>query len=77
VAPQHECDQQSHHLATQLRVSEDMIMPTTMHSDDMHALMTNYCWRASVTHGGSVEGFCMDDFHALMERLSVMRTDYQ
>jgi hypothetical protein len=43
VAPQHECDQELHHLAAQLRFSEDMIMETTRRSDDMHALMADYC----------------------------------
>jgi hypothetical protein len=77
VAPQHDHDQESHHLAAQLRVSEDMIMAATRHSDDMHALMADYCWRASVAHGSSDEGFSMDDFHTLRERVSMMRTDYQ
>jgi hypothetical protein len=43
VAPQHDCYQESHHLAAQLRVSEDMIMATTRHSENMHALMVDYC----------------------------------
>ena len=43
VAPQHDHDQVPLHLATQLRVSEAMIMESTMHSDDMHALMAYYC----------------------------------
>jgi hypothetical protein len=30
-----------------------------------------------VVHGSSDEGFSMDDFHTLRERVSVMRTDYQ
>jgi hypothetical protein len=77
VAPQHDCDQESHHLAAQLRVSEDMIMAATRRSDDMHALMADYCWRASVAHGSSDGGFAMDDFHTLRERVSMMRTDYQ
>jgi hypothetical protein len=77
VAPQHDYDQESHHLAGQLRVSEDMIMAATRRSDDMHALMADYCWRASVAHGSSDEGFSMDDFHTLRERVSMMRTDYQ
>jgi hypothetical protein len=54
-----------------------MIMATTRHSDDMHALMAYYCWRASVAHGSSYEGFSMDDFHTLRERVSMMRTNYQ
>jgi hypothetical protein len=76
VAPQHDHDQESHQLAAKLRVSEDMIMAATRRSDDMHALMADYCWRASVTHGSSDEGIAMDDFHTLRERVSVMRTDY-
>jgi hypothetical protein len=77
VASQHDCDQESHHLAAQLRVSEGMIMAATRHSDDMHALMADNYWRASVAHGSSDEGFTMDDFHTLRERVSVMRIDYQ
>ena len=76
VAPQHDCDQESHHLATQLRVSEDVIMEATMRSDDMQALMEDYCWRASVAHGSSDEGFAIDDFHTLREKVSMMRTNY-
>jgi hypothetical protein len=30
-----------------------------------------------VAHGSSDEGFSMDDFHTLRERVSMMRTDYQ
>jgi hypothetical protein len=77
MAPQHDYDQESHHLAAQLRVSEDMIMAATRHSDDMQALMADYCWRASVAHGSLDEGFSMDDFHTLEERVSMMRIDYQ
>jgi hypothetical protein len=77
VAPQHDYDQESHYLIGQLRVSEDMIMATTRRIDDMHALVTDYCWRTSVAHGSSDEGFAMDDFHTLRGRVSVMRTDYQ
>jgi hypothetical protein len=73
----HDHDQEPHHLATQLRVSEAMIMAATRRSDNMHALMADYCWRASVAHESSDEGFTMDDFHTLRERVSVMRIDYQ
>jgi hypothetical protein len=30
-----------------------------------------------MAHGSSNEGFSMDDFHTLRERVSMMRTDYQ
>jgi hypothetical protein len=43
VAPQHDCDQESRHLAGQLRVSEDMIMESTRCIDDTHALVAGYC----------------------------------
>jgi hypothetical protein len=76
MAPQHDHDQESHHLAAQLRVSEAMIMEATRHIDDMHAMMADYCWRALVAHGSSDEGIAMDDFHTLRERVSMMRTDY-
>jgi hypothetical protein len=77
VVPQHDYDQESHHLAGQLRVSEAMIMTTTRHFVDTHALVVDYCWEASVAHGSADEGFSMDDFHTLRERVSMMRTDYQ
>jgi calcineurin-like phosphoesterase family protein len=54
-----------------------MIMAATRRSDDMHALMADFCWRASVAHGSSDEGITMDDFHTLRERVSVMRINYQ
>jgi hypothetical protein len=75
--PQHEYDQESHHLAAQLGVSEAMIRATTRHIDDMHAVMADYGWRASVAQGSSNGGCSMDDFHTLWERVSMMRTDYQ
>jgi hypothetical protein len=75
--PQHDYDQESHHLAVQLGVSEAMIRAATRRIDDMHAVMADYGWRASVAQGSSDGGFSMDDFHTLRERVSVMRTDYQ
>jgi hypothetical protein len=77
VAPQHDCDQESHHLAGQLRVSEDMIMAATRRFDDIDALVVDHCWRASVAHDSADEGFSMDDLHTLREIVSMMRTDYQ
>jgi hypothetical protein len=77
MAPQHDHDQESHQLATKLRVSEAMIMAATRRIDGMHVVMAEYCWRASVAHGSSDEGISMDDFHTLRERVSMMRTDYQ
>jgi hypothetical protein len=65
------------HLAAQLRISEAMIMAATRRIDDMHAVMADYCWRASLAHGSSDEGFAMDDFQTLRGRVSMMRTDYQ
>jgi hypothetical protein len=77
MAPQYDHDQESHHLAIQLKVSEAMIRAATRRIDDMHARMADYCWRASVAQGSSDGGFYMDDFHTLRERVSMMRTDYQ
>jgi hypothetical protein len=77
VGPPHDYDQESHYLIGQLRVSEDMIMEATRRVDDMHALMEDYCWRASMAHGSLDGGFSMDDFHTLRERVSMMRADYQ
>jgi hypothetical protein len=53
-----------------------MIMVATRRIDNMHAVMADYCWIASMEHGSSDEGIAMDDFHTLRERVSVMRTDY-
>jgi hypothetical protein len=77
MAPQHDHDQESHHLATQLRVSETMIRTSTRRTNDMHAVMTDYCWRALVAHGSLDEEIAMEDFHTLGERVSMMRTDHQ
>jgi hypothetical protein len=54
-----------------------MIRADTRDIDDMHVVMADYDWRASVAHGSSDGGFSMDDFHTLRERVSMMRTDYQ
>jgi hypothetical protein len=48
MAPQYDYDQELHHLAAQLGVSEAMIRETTRRIDDMHAVMADYGWRASV-----------------------------
>jgi hypothetical protein len=77
IAPQHDHDQESRHLAAQLRFSEAMIMEATRCIDDMHTVMVDYCWRELVEQGSSDGGFAMDDFHTLKERVSVMRTNYQ
>jgi hypothetical protein len=77
VAPQHDHDRESHHLASQLRVSEAMIKAATRCIDDMHAVMVDYCWGASVAQGSLDGGFSLDDFHTLWERVSMMRTDYR
>jgi hypothetical protein len=53
MAPQRDHDQGSHHLAAQLRVSETMIRAATRHIDDMHTVIENYYWRASVAQGSS------------------------
>jgi hypothetical protein len=77
MAPQYDHDQELHHLAAQLGVSEAMIRASTRRIDDMHAVMEDYDWRASTEQGSSDGGFSMDDFHTLWERVSVMRIDYQ
>jgi hypothetical protein len=77
VAPQQDCDQESRYLAGKLRFNEDMIMETTRRIDDTHALVEDYCWRASMAHDSSDGGFSMDDFHTLKERVTMMRVDYQ
>jgi hypothetical protein len=77
VAPQQRCDQGSRHLTGQLKVSEDTIMGSTRCIDDTHALVAGYCWRASMAHDSSDRGLAIDDFHTLIERVVVMRADYQ
>jgi hypothetical protein len=77
VAPWHDHDQEPHHLASQLRVSEAMIMAATRHIDDMHALMVDYCWRTSMAHDSLDEAFSIDDFHTLLERMYVMSSNFQ
>jgi hypothetical protein len=77
VAPQQDIDQESRHLTRQLRVREDMIMTTIRHIDDTHALVAEYCWRASMAHGSPDGELALDDFQTLRERVTVMRTDYQ
>jgi hypothetical protein len=52
-------------------------MEATRHIDDAHALVVDCCWRASIAHDSSDGGFYMNEFHTLMERVFVMRTDYQ
>jgi hypothetical protein len=74
--PQHDYDQESHHLAAHLGVGEAMIREATRHIDDMHEVMADYGWRASVAHGSSDGGFSIYDFYTLRERVSMMRTDY-
>jgi hypothetical protein len=75
--PQHDHDQEPHHLATQLRASEAMIMAVARHIDDMQALMVDCCWRASMAHDSLDEAFSIGDFHTLLERMSVMRSNFQ
>jgi hypothetical protein len=64
-------------MAGQWTVSEDMIISTTRRIDDTHALVADCCWRASMAHDSSDEGFPMDDFHTLRERVTMMRANYQ
>jgi hypothetical protein len=77
VLPQQYYDQESLYLEGHLRFSEDMLMTTTRHIDETHALVKDYCWRASMAHDSSYGGFSMDDFHTLRERVTMMRADYQ
>ena len=43
VEPQQDSDQESWHLAGQLRVKEDMIMKSIRDIDDTHAMVAEYC----------------------------------
>jgi hypothetical protein len=62
VAPQQDSDQESRHLAGQLRVREDMIMAAIRHIDDTHALVEEYCWRATMAHDSLDGELAIDDF---------------
>jgi len=77
VEPQQDSDQESWHLAGQLRVKEDMIMKSIRDIDDTHAMVAEYCWRTFMEHDSSDGEIFLDDFHTLRERVTVMRTDYQ
>jgi hypothetical protein len=77
MAPQYDHDQKSHYLAAWLIVSEAMIRVANRPIEYMHAMMADYCQRASVAQQSSDGGFSMADFHTLRERVSMMRTDYQ
>jgi hypothetical protein len=77
IEPQRDYDQESRHWRGQLRVSENVIMASNRCIDDTHTLVAGYCWRASMEHDSSDRGLVIDDFHTLMERVSMMRVDYQ
>jgi hypothetical protein len=77
VALQQGSVQESRHLAGQLRVEEDMIMASIRHIDDKHALVAEYCWRATMAHDSSYGELAIDDLQTLRERVTLMRTDYQ
>jgi hypothetical protein len=64
-------------LAGQLKAREDMIVATMRHLDDTHALVAEYCWRATVTHDGLGGEFSTTDFQILREAVAVMRSNYQ
>jgi hypothetical protein len=61
----------------QLKVSEDMIAIAMGNFDATHALVVDYCWRASMEHVSSDGGPVINEFHLLRERVTMMRTDYQ
>ena len=52
-------------------------MADARHIDDMQALMVDCCWRASMAHDSLDEAFSIGDFHTLLERMFVMRSDFQ
>jgi hypothetical protein len=76
VAPQQDSAQESRHLAGQLRIRKDMIMEAIKHIDDTHALVAEYCWRATMARDSSNGELVIDDFQTLKERVTVMRTNY-
>jgi hypothetical protein len=51
-------------------------MAATSCIDDTHALVADYCWKASMAHDSSDGVFAMDDFHTLGERMTMTRADY-
>jgi hypothetical protein len=77
VALQQDSVQELQHLAGQLRVREDMIMAAIRHIDDTHAMVAEYCWKATMARDSSDGEFSIEDFQTLRERVTMMRTDYQ
>jgi hypothetical protein len=67
----------SHYLEGKLKAREDMIVASMRHLDDTHALVADYCWRATVTHDGLGGEFSTMDFQILREAVAVMRSNYQ
>jgi hypothetical protein len=65
-----------HHLAGQLKVSEDMIIAAIKHFDDTHKSMANCCWRAPGTHKIFEGELSLANFQALREALVVMKSNY-
>jgi hypothetical protein len=61
---------ESHYLAGQLKAREDMIMATMRHLDDTHALVVEYCWRATVTQDGLGGEFSTMEFQILREAMA-------
>jgi hypothetical protein len=43
-----------------------MIMETIRHIDDTHALVAEYCWRATMAHDSLDGEFSIEDFQTLM-----------
>jgi len=62
VALQQGSVQESRHLARQLKVREDMIMAAIRHIDDTHALVAEYCWRATMAHDSLDGELAIDEF---------------
>jgi hypothetical protein len=57
MAPQYDHDQESHHLAAQLRVSETMIRAATKRIDEMHEVMETTVGEHQWHRVAQMEGF--------------------
>lgn len=55
--------QKSHHLESQLRLNEDIIIESLTHIDDTHKIMADYLWKAQGGHKGLEGDTCNFQLH--------------
>jgi len=60
----------------QLKVSEDMIVTTMRHIDEMHTFVVDCYWRVSGAHDSFLGEPPLAYFHKLREAMVVMKFNY-